>query len=951
MNMAVGYSVPEASNGAKDGTALSSTAGAMASNTSAVKDPQSCNSTAQGTPAADSSQVTNEQPPKGTNSQEVLQMLQSSDSGIVYLGDELDADEIQCSRCGVDDSTDENDILLCDYIGCGRAYHQYCQDPPTLVVPAEDEDWLCNKCSVIVKFLAMLADEFGVEVSSWRQLWPENELQQEFRYIEWQEEQYNTQTSEFNRTPPPPGPAVEAVEGYPTVHAQAGNPPGTAVQYSSSHYSAASVSIPPHYADGRTSHHVGYATSHTPNQLSNHPASHTSHTGHSAHSSPDTQLPSSYGSYDPYSGTYTTAYANSAQYPVAYHYGNHYSYPQSYSAYPLSQSYSQSYSHAQTYSDTQPFLETQAYPDPQTFPETYASHYTAAYPQSQSYPHSYSQSHSYSHRHAYSHHSQTQVYPNPQTYQYAHSQMHQQAHQQSQPQIFLQAHSYAYGYPRESLAGGANEVVSANDRMNSTAALVSASGSASGGANGGANGGASESYNTAYQSAYTATYNQGYGAAIPEVIPAMIPETTQGNTMRKYPHRAAAINARRSQAWSAGIRAMQEHGQDDTENPDAIAAGVKQESTDVKATTEGKRRGGLGESDKEDELSGFPSRERTKSNAGQEVSMHDADKANKPLVSKRKGDSKDLTLWNISDDEDEDEEFVPLQDDSSVDEAGSGAEGGIDGRYDRVDQKRIYTVSYPDNDAYSHSSEESESEDDVGSDPEDIASFKRNKRSVARVDGEKAVEEMDIGDELNDLLQDASMHGMLLPHAPLAAHPAYPYAHSVASGGYPHVPSASAPHVTMHPEQIGCQSQRFDGPASRKRARHHVDYRALALHMFGSLDEEEAESEEGDFVPPQENPDSLASDFEDDSDIESDSEDERKGRSANRDDSSDASNASDASGDTISPSTSSGVFTPSLAADSKDTSSRTSSLTSELLSVASRTPPKAAPAARARATA
>ena len=57
----------------------------------------------------------------------------------------IDAEEIACSKCGRFDADDDDDILLCDYSGCGLAMHMRCCDPPFTEPPAEDEDWLCRR--------------------------------------------------------------------------------------------------------------------------------------------------------------------------------------------------------------------------------------------------------------------------------------------------------------------------------------------------------------------------------------------------------------------------------------------------------------------------------------------------------------------------------------------------------------------------------------------------------------------------------------------------------------------------------------------------------------------------------------------------------------------------------------------------------------------------------------
>ena len=58
---------------------------------------------------------------------------------------EVGEEHIFCGRCGEYESTDCNDILLCEGF-CGRAYHQHCLHPPLLELPPDNEDWLCPAC-------------------------------------------------------------------------------------------------------------------------------------------------------------------------------------------------------------------------------------------------------------------------------------------------------------------------------------------------------------------------------------------------------------------------------------------------------------------------------------------------------------------------------------------------------------------------------------------------------------------------------------------------------------------------------------------------------------------------------------------------------------------------------------------------------------------------------------
>ena len=78
---------------------------------------------------------------------------------------ELDADNIFCGKCLKSDSTDDNDIIMCDGM-CDRAYHMKCVFPP--VDPAvleddSDEGWLCPACDRKIDMIDEINDELGTE--------------------------------------------------------------------------------------------------------------------------------------------------------------------------------------------------------------------------------------------------------------------------------------------------------------------------------------------------------------------------------------------------------------------------------------------------------------------------------------------------------------------------------------------------------------------------------------------------------------------------------------------------------------------------------------------------------------------------------------------------------------------------------------------------------------------
>ncbi|GMF24563.1 unnamed protein product [Phytophthora fragariaefolia] len=84
-------------------------------------------------------------------------------------------EEVHCSRCGSTDTEPDNDILLCDSIGCHRAYHQKCQTPIVLTahIPAGEEPWFCEVCLAVFECLKSINSVFGATYESVDDLFPE----------------------------------------------------------------------------------------------------------------------------------------------------------------------------------------------------------------------------------------------------------------------------------------------------------------------------------------------------------------------------------------------------------------------------------------------------------------------------------------------------------------------------------------------------------------------------------------------------------------------------------------------------------------------------------------------------------------------------------------------------------------------------------------------------------
>ena len=84
---------------------------------------------------------------------------------------EVDTEDIVCSKCGLTDSPG-NDILLCDKKGCCRAYHQNCLDPK--VDPSTlGDDWFCWVCDTMTNCLRYINCICRTKFSNASEVFPE----------------------------------------------------------------------------------------------------------------------------------------------------------------------------------------------------------------------------------------------------------------------------------------------------------------------------------------------------------------------------------------------------------------------------------------------------------------------------------------------------------------------------------------------------------------------------------------------------------------------------------------------------------------------------------------------------------------------------------------------------------------------------------------------------------
>ena len=98
-----------------------------------------------------------------------LPKLAYSDAGVLL-------DDIVCSVCrDTGNDAPDNDTLLCDYIGCSRAYHQLCLTPPQAgtVSLSNDDEWFCPAHDTLLDCLEMINIEFGTAFVSPETVFPD----------------------------------------------------------------------------------------------------------------------------------------------------------------------------------------------------------------------------------------------------------------------------------------------------------------------------------------------------------------------------------------------------------------------------------------------------------------------------------------------------------------------------------------------------------------------------------------------------------------------------------------------------------------------------------------------------------------------------------------------------------------------------------------------------------
>jgi len=77
----------------------------------------------------------------------------------------VDVEEVACTICGAFESTDDNDIFMCDNAGCFRAFHAKCCDPPLEAedLGGPDDDWFCHQCNCLENCIEAINEDWETE--------------------------------------------------------------------------------------------------------------------------------------------------------------------------------------------------------------------------------------------------------------------------------------------------------------------------------------------------------------------------------------------------------------------------------------------------------------------------------------------------------------------------------------------------------------------------------------------------------------------------------------------------------------------------------------------------------------------------------------------------------------------------------------------------------------------
>eukprot|EP00985_Skeletonema_marinoi_P014774 scaffold7522_cov202-Skeletonema_marinoi.AAC.29 len=111
--------------------------------------------------------------------------VEAEDASVKSDSSGVSLDDLKCSCCHGGAATDDNDMLLCDGIGCYRAFHMQCLEPKVTfeeVEAGEDEAWFCPLCTAHANLVHYAQREYLLD--DWEHDW--DEIMRRRGHSEWE---------------------------------------------------------------------------------------------------------------------------------------------------------------------------------------------------------------------------------------------------------------------------------------------------------------------------------------------------------------------------------------------------------------------------------------------------------------------------------------------------------------------------------------------------------------------------------------------------------------------------------------------------------------------------------------------------------------------------------------------------------------------------------------------
>eukprot|EP00986_Skeletonema_menzelii_P009858 scaffold4599_cov138-Skeletonema_menzelii.AAC.4 len=112
--------------------------------------------------------------------------VDAEDASVKSDSSGVSLDDLKCSCCHGGAATDDNDMLLCDGIGCYRAFHMQCLEPKMTLeeveAAGEDEAWFCPLCTAHANLVHYAQREYLLD--DWEHDW--DEIMKRRGHSEWE---------------------------------------------------------------------------------------------------------------------------------------------------------------------------------------------------------------------------------------------------------------------------------------------------------------------------------------------------------------------------------------------------------------------------------------------------------------------------------------------------------------------------------------------------------------------------------------------------------------------------------------------------------------------------------------------------------------------------------------------------------------------------------------------